>query len=503
MLDPSDLALRTELDGQVKQDSRTSLLLHDVATLVSYVSHVMTLLPGDVILTGTPSGVGPMTAGQTVSRDHRGHRHAEQPGAGAMTVRAPLRPVADRRPARRQRPQRAVQLGVRPARRRRVRAADRGHRRRPQHRGVLPRRGRAAALARPRLGRGTRGRRAVRAVPAVASGRRSTATPSPGCARPATPTTRTPPTRRSRPAGPPRGDKTQGYDNYDRELTDAQVGAFRAEGRTPVVRFRMPDEPVVFDDLVRGEVRFEPENVPDYVLARADGSPLYPLTNPVDDALMGITHVLRGDDLLPSTPRQIPLHAALRSLGIASGPMPRFGHLPMVLGEGGKRLSKRKTPRGVADHHARPRGSCPRGSSTTSRCSAGRWAATGSCSRSTRWSPRSTSTKINRNPATFDVKKLHGDQRGEDPRADAGRVRHAAAAVPGPARAARPRRSATRSWSWWPRPRRWCRSGSATLVEAATLLEFLLVPDDHFERRPGRGGQGADAVGRGRCSTRP
>jgi 2-keto-4-pentenoate hydratase/2-oxohepta-3-ene-1,7-dioic acid hydratase in catechol pathway len=67
VLDPSDLALRTELDGQVKQDSRTSLLLHDVATLVSYVSHVMTLLPGDMILTGTPSGVGPMTSGQTVS----------------------------------------------------------------------------------------------------------------------------------------------------------------------------------------------------------------------------------------------------------------------------------------------------------------------------------------------------------------------------------------------------------------------------------------------------
>jgi 2-keto-4-pentenoate hydratase/2-oxohepta-3-ene-1,7-dioic acid hydratase in catechol pathway len=67
VLDPADLVLRTELDGQVKQDSRTSLLLHDVATLVSYVSHVMTLLPGDMILTGTPSGVGPMTAGQTVS----------------------------------------------------------------------------------------------------------------------------------------------------------------------------------------------------------------------------------------------------------------------------------------------------------------------------------------------------------------------------------------------------------------------------------------------------
>jgi 2-keto-4-pentenoate hydratase/2-oxohepta-3-ene-1,7-dioic acid hydratase in catechol pathway len=67
VLDPSDLALRTELDGEVKQDSRTSLLLHDVATLISYVSHVMTLLPGDMILTGTPSGVGPMKSGQTVA----------------------------------------------------------------------------------------------------------------------------------------------------------------------------------------------------------------------------------------------------------------------------------------------------------------------------------------------------------------------------------------------------------------------------------------------------
>jgi 2-keto-4-pentenoate hydratase/2-oxohepta-3-ene-1,7-dioic acid hydratase in catechol pathway len=67
VLDPSDLALRTELDGAVKQDASTALLLHDVPTLISYVSHVMTLWPGDVILTGTPAGVGPMHDGQTVS----------------------------------------------------------------------------------------------------------------------------------------------------------------------------------------------------------------------------------------------------------------------------------------------------------------------------------------------------------------------------------------------------------------------------------------------------
>jgi len=66
-LDPSDATVRAELDGTLKQDSRTSQLIHDVATLISYVSHVMTLLPGDVILTGTPAGVGPMSAGSTVS----------------------------------------------------------------------------------------------------------------------------------------------------------------------------------------------------------------------------------------------------------------------------------------------------------------------------------------------------------------------------------------------------------------------------------------------------
>lgn len=66
-LDPADLELRAELDGEVMQLSRTSLMLHDVATLISYASHVMTLLPGDLLLTGTPAGIGPMVAGQTVS----------------------------------------------------------------------------------------------------------------------------------------------------------------------------------------------------------------------------------------------------------------------------------------------------------------------------------------------------------------------------------------------------------------------------------------------------
>jgi glutamyl-tRNA synthetase len=132
-----------------------------------------------------------------------------------------------------------------------------------------------------------------------------------------------------------------GYDNHCRSLTQAQVAAFLALGRKPALRLRMPDRAITFDDLIRGPVTFEPEFVPDYVLVRADGNPLYTLVNPVDDALMRITHVLRGEDLLSSTPRQIALYEALGSIGVTDGQMPLFGHLPFVMGEGNKKLSKR------------------------------------------------------------------------------------------------------------------------------------------------------------------
>jgi glutamyl-tRNA synthetase len=135
-------------------------------------------------------------------------------------------------------------------------------------------------------------------------------------------------------------DPKLGYDNHDRFLTDAQKAAFRDEGRAPVLRLRMPDEDLTWTDLVRGEVRFAAGAVPDFVLVRGNGAPLYPFVNPVDDALMGITDVLRGEDLLPSTPRQLALYAALTDIGVAQG-TPRFGHLPLVTGEGTKKLSKR------------------------------------------------------------------------------------------------------------------------------------------------------------------
>ncbi|MEU0643053.1 glutamate--tRNA ligase [Streptomyces umbrinus] len=134
--------------------------------------------------------------------------------------------------------------------------------------------------------------------------------------------------------------KPSGYDGHCRDLTAEQKAAYEAEGRTPIVRFRMPDETITFTDVVRGELTFTPENVPDYGIVRANGAPLYTLVNPVDDALMEITHVLRGEDLLSSTPRQIALYKALTELGIAKQ-IPAFGHLPYVMGEGNKKLSKR------------------------------------------------------------------------------------------------------------------------------------------------------------------
>lgn len=135
--------------------------------------------------------------------------------------------------------------------------------------------------------------------------------------------------------------RVSGYSGHCRALTDDQRAAAEAEGRTHVIRFLMPEQDWTWNDLVRGEVTVAGEQVPDFVMVRANGDPLYTLVNPVDDALMEITHVLRGEDLLSSTPRQLALHGALVELGIGGGVVPEFGHLPYVMGEGNKKLSKR------------------------------------------------------------------------------------------------------------------------------------------------------------------
>ncbi len=135
-------------------------------------------------------------------------------------------------------------------------------------------------------------------------------------------------------------DAKLGYDNYDRVPDEALIAAAVAAGRPPVLRLRMPDRDIGFTDMVRGPIVFPAGSVPDPVLVRGNGDPLYTLVNPVDDALMGITHVLRGEDLLPSTPRQIALYEALVDIGVGQY-TPEFGHLPFVTGEGNRKLSKR------------------------------------------------------------------------------------------------------------------------------------------------------------------
>jgi glutamyl-tRNA synthetase len=149
-----------------------------------------------------------------------------------------------------------------------------------------------------------------------------------------------------------------GYDNHDRTLSDAERAKFVAEGRKPVLRLRMPDEDMTWNDLVRGPTTFAAGTVPDFAITRGSGDPLYTLVNPVDDALMKITHVLRGEDILPSTPRQIALYQALMRIGIADR-VPEFAHLPSVLGEGNKKLSKRDPQSNLFLH--RDRGFIPEG----------------------------------------------------------------------------------------------------------------------------------------------
>ncbi len=125
------------------------------------------------------------------------------------------------------------------------------------------------------------------------------------------------------------------YDGRCRDLTAAERAAFEAEGRPHVVRFRMPEREWVTRDLVKGEVRWKAGDLSDFVLARTDGSPLFLLAVAVDDLLMGVTHVVRGDDLLASAPAQRRRHRGARRHPA------RYAHVPQVNGPDGKPLSKR------------------------------------------------------------------------------------------------------------------------------------------------------------------
>jgi glutamyl-tRNA synthetase len=127
-----------------------------------------------------------------------------------------------------------------------------------------------------------------------------------------------------------------GYDGHCRELSDSQRSAFEAEGRRPCWRMRTPSEGNTFwYDIVSGKLEFQNSELSDRVLVKANGFPTYNFAVVVDDHLMGISHVLRGDDHLSNTPFQLQMYDALEF------PRPKFGHMPMILGPDRKRLSKR------------------------------------------------------------------------------------------------------------------------------------------------------------------
>ena len=126
-----------------------------------------------------------------------------------------------------------------------------------------------------------------------------------------------------------------GYDGRCHDLTADQRSAFEAEGRAHVLRFRMPEREWVLDDLVKGEVRWAADQLKDFVIVRSDGTPVFLLAVAVDDMLMGVTHVVRGDDLLTAAPRNVAVIVAL------GGTPPAYAHLPQVVGPDRKPLSKR------------------------------------------------------------------------------------------------------------------------------------------------------------------
>lgn len=126
------------------------------------------------------------------------------------------------------------------------------------------------------------------------------------------------------------------YQGHCRNLTAEQKAQYEAEGRKPVVRFRTPEnQQVMFKDLVRGQMCFESNGIGDFVIVKADGMPVYNYAVVLDDALMKISHVIRAEEHLSNTPRQVVLFEALNL------PVPIFGHISLILGKDHSKMSKR------------------------------------------------------------------------------------------------------------------------------------------------------------------
>ncbi|WP_307739475.1 glutamate--tRNA ligase [uncultured Parolsenella sp.] len=143
-----------------------------------------------------------------------------------------------------------------------------------------------------------------------------------------------------------RKDPFQGYQRRCRHLSREEAEARIAAGEPYVLRIKVPEDrgDVVIHDAVHGDVTFDAKELDDFVIFRSDGTPTYNFATVVDDAMMGITHVIRGDDHLSNTPRQVMVYEAM------GAPVPTFAHISMILGADGKKLSKRHGATSVEEY---------------------------------------------------------------------------------------------------------------------------------------------------------
>ncbi|GAF81031.1 unnamed protein product, partial [marine sediment metagenome] len=141
-----------------------------------------------------------------------------------------------------------------------------------------------------------------------------------------------------------RGSKPLKYDRHCFSISEEEKKKYETEGRKPVIRLKIPAEKIVFNDLLRGEVAFDGELLSDFVIMKSDGIPTYNYAVVIDDALMKITDVMRGDDHISNTPKQILIYEAL---GLA---IPKFAHIPMIMGQDHTRLSKRHGATSVMEY---------------------------------------------------------------------------------------------------------------------------------------------------------
>ncbi len=134
------------------------------------------------------------------------------------------------------------------------------------------------------------------------------------------------------------------YSGACRRIGTAEAESRIAAGERAVIRFKMPEKEISFNDLVRGKITFDGSLIGDFVIAKNLESPLYNFAVVIDDYLMEITHVIRGEDHIANTPKQI---AIMETFGF---PVPTYAHLPLILGPGGKKLSKRFSAQAVLDY---------------------------------------------------------------------------------------------------------------------------------------------------------